>query len=80
MPLGVQPQTVTVGPDEIDPTVVQVQEPALGGKVRIDAASGNEFPKELLYGRRMSATLARMVPVASIPLQIAARGADAEGA
>ncbi len=40
LPLGVQPQTVTVGPDEIDPTVVQVQEPALGGKVRIDAASG----------------------------------------
>lgn len=40
LPLGVQPQTVTVGPDEIDPTVVRVQEPALGGKVRIDAASG----------------------------------------
>ncbi|MCS6288308.1 MAG: DEAD/DEAH box helicase family protein [Nitrospira sp.] len=40
LPLGVQPQTVTVGPAEIDPTVAQVQEAALGGKVRIDAASG----------------------------------------
>ncbi|MBX3342097.1 MAG: DEAD/DEAH box helicase family protein [Nitrospira sp.] len=40
LPLGVQPQTVTVGSAEIDRTVVQVQEPALGGKVRIDAASG----------------------------------------
>ena len=40
LPLGVQPQTVTVGSAEIDRTVVQVQEPALGGKVRIDAAGG----------------------------------------
>lgn len=40
LPLGVQPQTVTFAPTEIDPTVAQVQEAALGGKVRIDAGIG----------------------------------------
>ncbi|MBA5871454.1 MAG: hypothetical protein GDA68_15875 [Nitrospira sp. CR2.1] len=40
LPLGAQPQTVTVAPAEIDPTVAQIQEAALAGKVRIDAAGG----------------------------------------
>lgn len=40
LPLGVQPQTVTFALTEIDPTVAQVQEAALAGKVRIDAAAG----------------------------------------
>ena len=40
LPLGVQPQTVTVAPAEIDSTVAQIQEAALAGKVRIDAAGG----------------------------------------
>lgn len=40
LPLGVQPQTVTVALTEIDPTVAQVQEAALGGKVRIDTTTG----------------------------------------
>ena len=40
LPLGVQPQTVTFMPGEIDATVAQVQEAALAGKVRIDAATG----------------------------------------
>ncbi len=40
LPLGVQPQTVTFAPTEIDSTVAQVQEAALGGKVRIDATTG----------------------------------------
>ncbi|MBI4000974.1 MAG: DEAD/DEAH box helicase family protein [Nitrospira defluvii] len=40
LPLGVQPQTVTFMPAEIDATVAQVQEAALAGKVRIDAATG----------------------------------------
>jgi hypothetical protein len=35
-------------------------------------------PAELVYGRRMSATLARMCPDASEPLQIAARGQHIE--
>jgi type III restriction enzyme len=40
LPLGVQPQTVTVAPAEIDSTVAQIQEVALAGKVRIDVAGG----------------------------------------
>ncbi len=40
LPLGVQPQTVTFASTEIDPTVAQVQEAALGGKVRIDTTTG----------------------------------------
>lgn len=40
LPLGVQPHTVTFAPAEIDATVAQIQEAALGGKVRIDAAIG----------------------------------------
>ena len=40
LPLAVQPQTVTFAPMVIDPTVAQVQEAALAGKVRIDAAAG----------------------------------------
>ncbi len=40
LPLGVQPQTVTFALTEIDPTVAQVQEAALGGKVRIDTTTG----------------------------------------
>ncbi|CAE6698915.1 DEAD/DEAH box helicase [Nitrospira defluvii] len=40
LPLSVQPQTVTFAPTEIDPTLAQVQEAALAGKVRIDAAAG----------------------------------------
>jgi type III restriction enzyme len=41
LPLGVQPKTVQFEPGkEIDADVAQVQEAALGGKVRIDAARG----------------------------------------
>src|SRR5882724_9517382 len=39
---------------------------------------GQAEPAELVYGRRMSATLARMAPDASEPLQIAARGLHIE--
>lgn len=40
LPLGVQPQTVRLIPEEIDATVARVQEAALGGKVRIDPTAG----------------------------------------
>lgn len=40
LPLGVQPQTLKLEPSEIDATVAQIQVAALGGKVRIDAATG----------------------------------------
>lgn len=40
LPLGVQPQTITLIPAEIDATVARVQEAALGGKVRIDSTAG----------------------------------------
>lgn len=40
LPLGIQPKTVQVAPEEIDVTVAQVQVAALGGKARIDAAKG----------------------------------------
>lgn len=39
---------------------------------------GQRQPAELVYGRRMSATLARMAPAASEPLRIAARGQHIE--
>lgn len=39
---------------------------------------GRHEPAELIYGRRMSATLARMAPDASVHLQIAARGQHIE--
>jgi type III restriction enzyme len=39
-PLGTQPQTVQVGPGQIDPIAAQVHMAALGGKVHIDAAKG----------------------------------------
>jgi len=39
---------------------------------------GRPEPAELVYGRRMSATLARMEPAASEPLRIAARGQHIE--
>ena len=39
---------------------------------------GPAEPAELVYGRRMSATLARMAPDASEPLQIATRGQHIE--
>jgi|SoiMethySBSTD1v2_1073268.scaffolds.fasta_scaffold138559_3 hypothetical protein len=45
------------------------------GRITID---GRPEPAELVYGRRMSATLARMAPDASAPLQIAARGQHIE--
>jgi hypothetical protein len=47
-----------------DPTIIEAGERA--------------EPAELVYGRRMSATLARMAPDASEPLQIAARGQHIE--
>ena len=40
LPLGVQPKTLQMEPEKIDPTVAQVQSLALAGKVRIDAAKG----------------------------------------
>ena len=39
---------------------------------------GQPQPAELVYGRRMSATLARMAPAPSEPLRIAARGQHIE--
>jgi hypothetical protein len=39
---------------------------------------GQRQPAELVYGRRMSATLTRMAPTASGPLRIAARGQHIE--
>jgi len=39
---------------------------------------GQRQPAELVYGRRMSATLTRMAPTASEPLRIAARGQHIE--
>lgn len=47
-----------------DPTMIDVE--------------GQREPAELVYGRRMSATLARMAPDASEPLRIAARGQHIE--
>lgn len=41
-------------------------------------ADGQLEPAELIYGRRMSETLARLAPDASIPLRIAARGQHIE--
>jgi hypothetical protein len=41
-------------------------------------AEGHSEPAEWVYGRRMSATLARMAPHASEPLRIAARGQHIE--
>jgi hypothetical protein len=39
---------------------------------------GRHEPAELVYGQRMSATLARVAPAASAPLRIAARGQHIE--
>jgi hypothetical protein len=41
-------------------------------------SEGQAEPAELVYGRRMSTTLARMAPDASEPLRIAARGQHIE--
>jgi hypothetical protein len=41
-------------------------------------ADGRREPAELLYGRRMSETLARIAPAASEPLRIAVRGQHIE--
>jgi type III restriction enzyme len=40
LPLGAQPRTVQVSPEEIDAAVTQAQLPALSGKARVDTASG----------------------------------------
>jgi len=40
LPLGAQPQTLILSPDEIDPAAARAQETALGGKVRIQAETG----------------------------------------
>jgi Domain of unknown function (DUF4202) len=45
------------------------------GTIEVDGAS---VPAELVYGRRMSETLARMAPAASEHLRIAARGQHVE--
>jgi hypothetical protein len=42
------------------------------------AIGGRDEPAELLYGRRMSETLARLAPEASLHLRIAARGQHIE--
>ncbi|GGF21339.1 DUF4202 domain-containing protein [Hymenobacter cavernae] len=39
----------------------------------VEKADGQSFPKELLYGQRMSACLSRVAPEASEALQLAAR-------
>ena len=40
MPLGAQPQTLRLKPEEIDAAVARAQETALGGKVRIQSETG----------------------------------------
>ncbi len=40
LPLGAQPRTVQVSPEEIDAAVTEAQLPALSGKARVDTASG----------------------------------------
>lgn len=40
LPLGAQPGTVRIAPDEIDPGAAKAQMAALGGKARIDAGKG----------------------------------------
>lgn len=41
LPLGVQPKTVQITPTDIDSAVAEVQVATLGGKVRVDSASGS---------------------------------------
>ena len=41
LPLGAQPQTVQLKPEEIDTEVAKAQELALGGKVRIHSETGS---------------------------------------
>src|SRR5262249_5207457 len=50
--------------NERDPNTIEVE--------------GRHEPAELVYGRRMSAALARLAPAASEPLRIAARGQHIE--
>lgn len=70
---------------------MQTQDPALGAALRsIDAANakdpnlevnaetGQQQPKELLYGQRMTEQLAEFCPEASVHLQIAARAQHIE--
>ncbi len=40
LPLGVQPMTVSIPPNEIDSSVAEAQVSQLGGKVRIDTSTG----------------------------------------
>jgi hypothetical protein len=58
--------------------VVAAIDVANAGDPNIIESEGHAEPAELVYGRRMSATLARMAPDASEPLRIAARGQHIE--
>jgi hypothetical protein len=58
--------------------VIAAIDVANAGDPNIIASVGQAEPAELVYGRRMSATLARMAPDASEPLRIAARGQHIE--
>jgi type III restriction enzyme len=40
LPLGAQPRTVQISPEDIDASVAQAQGPALAGKARVDTDSG----------------------------------------
>jgi hypothetical protein len=59
-------------------TVIAAIDVANAADPNIIESDGQAEPAELVYGRRMSATLARMVPDASEPLRIAARGQHIE--
>lgn len=54
--------------------VLRLIDEANSADPNIENAGGKSFPKELLYGQRMTAWLARLRPEASDLLQIAARG------
>jgi hypothetical protein len=59
-------------------TVIAAIDVANAADANIIEADGRTEPAALVYGRRMSATLARMAPDASEPLRIAARGQHIE--
>jgi Domain of unknown function (DUF4202) len=59
-------------------TVIAAIDVANAADANIIEADGRAEPAALVYGRRMSATLARMAPDASEPLRIAARGQHIE--
>jgi hypothetical protein len=59
-------------------TVIAAIDVANAADANIIEADGRAEPAALVYGRRMSATVARMAPDASEPLRVAARGQHIE--